>query len=366
MKKILGLFLVSIAFSVNAQQAELEKTISKLVYKTVDFDEIPGIIIGVIDNDSTYVFSYGETEKGNGVQPNKNTIFEIGSVSKVFTATLIQMAVNEGLLTYDTSLGSQLDMKHLHFNDQAITIKDLTTHFSGLPKLPFNFGVKEKSADDPYANYQRKDLIDFLSEYRPIRAIGEKYVYSHAGYAILSLILEKLSDQSFFDLLKEKIIKPLALENTTIKLSPTQKKHLAQGYSHAGNLARLWTSDSFAGAIGLKSTMNDLIKFVRMNLEISNKDMGASIGYMHEKQAVTEIPKVDIGMAWHRIFTRKKFFDVIAHSGVTNGHRTHISFVKETGTGVIVMSNSEKNQGGIGTMVLQILNYNYKRKGRAR
>ena len=362
---ILGCLLLISASSLTAQHRQLNRLVNYLVETEVDFDKTPGLVIGVIEGEAIHVYGFGETARGNNQRPDSNTVFEIGSVSKVFTASLLAKYVQEGTMHYSDSLRAYLDAQTSQLNPSvsAFSLLSLANHTSGLPRVPSNLGRQEKNPDDPYAYYSRANLWAFLTNYTPTMPAGNQYHYSHLGYALLTEVLEQHAKQSYPDQLNQHLFRTLAMQDTRVQLASAQASRLAQGYSVVGNPVPSWNADSFDGALGLKSTLSDLLKFMNMNLGNTHSTLGEMMHPLYEEQIETDIPKVSAGIGWHLFKPRKKrWYTVITHSGVTNGHRIYMGFVRETKTGVIVLSNSRNNLNGLGGYLLKSLNYNWRKR----
>lgn len=343
-----------------SQNKSLEKMLKRLIHTEVDMSKIPGMAVSIIDNDSTYFFSYGETKKGNDTPPALNDIWEIGSVSKVMTASLLSILVEEGVVSYDDPADKFLEELTLERNGIKITLENLVSHTAGLPKLPLNFGRRESNFKDPYAAYSEEHLITFLKSFN-FDLVKEEYQYSHVGYALLSVILERVTQKPFEALVNEKLLEPLGMKDTRIVLPEEASDRFVQGYSLLGQPANLWNFQVFGGAIGYKSTIQDLLKLLNMCLKDDHLDMRKMIEGTFEEQATTKIQKVKMARGWHIFQPRKNFYNVYAHSGVTDGFRTYIGFVEETHTAVAIITNSEATTEGIGAIILQVINRNWKR-----
>jgi len=361
-KLISALVLItSFCCQLTAQQnASLEKMLTRLIYTEVEMKKVPGMVVGVIDKDGTYVYGFKETKKGNEQKPTANTVWEIGSISKVFTASLLSIMVMEGTLTYDTPADQYLDELSLKRNGKQITVGQLVSHTAGLPKLPFNFGANESSKSDPYANYSKTDLLEFLSTFN-FELVKEEYQYSHVGFALLALVLESAGGAPFHQLVEDKLLKPLDMTDTRIELTAEQAGRMAQGYSLLGQPATPWNFQIFAGSIGYKSTATDLLKLLAVFLEDTHLDLGKTLGSTLKESAQTSIKRVWMAQGWHIFKPKKRFHNVYAHSGVTDGFRAYIGFVKESHTATVVLTNTEETNYGIGSIVLQAINKNWKR-----
>lgn len=356
----LASFILLLTVSVQAQNKSLNKLIHNVVRMGVDYEETPGLVIGVIDRDSSYVFSFGETERGNSQKPDGNTLYEIGSVTKVFTAALLPLLEKEGVLNTEDAVSEYFeDLSHLEYKEKDLSLRDLATHSSGLPRLPHNLGSKEKEAEQPYAHYTQQDLMQFLGKYQLTKPIGQKYAYSHTGYALLGETLGKATGEQYSSLLENYLFKPLAMNDTRIHLSDSQQERLAQGYSLVKAVPN-WKFQSFESAFGLKSSVNDLLKWLSMHLGDTNEDLENILKANCVEQLDTETVDVYMATGWHILRLNKRFPDVLVHSGVTNGHTAYISFVKETHTAVVVLGNSKKSLSELGLTILETINYNWK------
>jgi len=325
-----------------------------------DFKKTPGLVVGAINGDSTIIQTYGETTKGNQTKPSEKTIFEIGSCTKLFTASIIAILKEEGKLKYEDDVSKYLDK--LYFENKNITILDLLTHQSGFTRFPTYFGEEEENAHRPYDNYTYQLLEKYLKELQPKPREKRVYTYSHTNYIILTLIIEKITQQRLEYVLKEKLFKPLGMNDTKIKLTEIDKKRLATGYNILDNEAIYWNTEVFRGALGAKSTLHDLLIFTKAQLKSSDEILIQALQNMHDISKETTIKKVSSGLGWHHVQPKKRYYSFLAHSGATDGHQVYICFLKETKTAVVVMANSKHNLDGLGSYLLKMLNKKWKRK----
>ena len=348
--------------SANAQLTEnhLQKEINKIIYYDagINYDEVPGFIIGIVIEDSTYVFDFGSMDKKGTENINRDHIFELGGISKVFMASLVHLLAEEGVLSLDDDLNKYLneDQKNPNVN---VKISDILYHTTGFPRLPHGIGRKEKEANNPYAFYTNSDLFNFYTKYRAIED-DPKYQYSHVTFALLEIAIENIFQKSFGEVMKEKLFDPIDLENTGFDLSAAQKKQFAKGYNIIGNPSKAWRYGSFKGSVGLKSNLSDLLKFVKTNLGVENEELHRVLKAAHLCSEYTALDKnTYIASAWHVL--KKKHCDVVVHSGSTAGHRSFVGFVEKTKTGVVVLSNSENGMNSLGFHILRMLNNNWKK-----
>lgn len=347
---ILIVFCLILTTGLLAQEDDLRIEIDKIIrYDTeIDFKKTPGFIVSIIDNDDTYFFPFGRKNINEKNEISKDDIFEIGSVTKVFTSKLINILVKDGLIRIDDKFNRYLPEEWQNPRLENLTINDLLHHHSGLPKRPGFFGKKEKDSRSPYSNYQKYDLLRFYRDFIPD---GKTFEYSHTNYALLEIITENVSGKSFQDLLDEKIFKTLSMSNTFVDFPEKKENFLTPGYDRSRKLAGPWTFSSFKGSEGVKSTSSDLTKFVR-SLLTDSLFFTANPSESFNKQ-------LSIIMGWHAIHMND--FDILTHSGKTNGHNAFIALVRETNTAVIILSNSSIGAEDLGLQVLRMINYNWKR-----
>ncbi|MEM6722973.1 MAG: serine hydrolase domain-containing protein [Bacteroidota bacterium] len=366
-KLILYVFVVSLwaVFPFTGWSQDVGEKVAQVVeraaYYEVSFKKIPGISIAVYHEDSTFFFDYGEKVKGVDQSPDPNTVYEISSVTKVFTATLVNLLDQDGVLDLDDPVEKYIEDIELRFEDQPVRIRHLLNHTAGLPKQPFNFGSREKDPSNPYAFYAQSDLKHFLQQYNPVKAPGNEYQYSHVGYAILEWIIELASNESYETLLQRYIFQPIGLTSTSVDLNENMLARLAQGYDVSGDPTKPWNFMTYAGALGLKSTTQDLIRFAEALLN-EQGPYHPILLTMLEETVSTPVERVEAGMAWHLAETRKNFPRLVLHSGVSDGYQAYLAIIPEKKTAIAVLSNSEHSQKGLGGFILQLLFNNFKGK----
>lgn len=189
-----------------------------------------GIVVGVIDSSGRRIVSYGNLDSGDKRAVDGNTIFEIGSITKVFTSLLLADMVErkEVALTDPVSKYLPAEVKMPERNGRQITLEDLSTHTSGLPRLPSN--MKPKDPANPYADYSVEQMYQFLSGYQLTRDPGSQYEYSNLGGGLLGHVLARRAGTDYGTLVRTRICEPLGMNDTRITLSPEEKARFATGY----------------------------------------------------------------------------------------------------------------------------------------
>ena len=333
---------------------EIEKLIR---YDTeISFQEIPGFIIGLVDHDSVFVVPFGTAEKNNSLLINDTNRFQIGGLTKVFTAHLCQIMKQESIIDFELSINHYLPEKFQNIYFDKITVEDLLTHTSGLTGIPANMGSTESNLQNPYDNYSQENFADYLRNLRDLKYHGE-YNYSHMNYALLEIILEKETGMAYPVLLQKYILIPNAMIQTAAEDSP---RGLTPGYDRSGRLTPPWTFKSFIGSEGMVTTCRDLTLYIRNQMGDYQKS-SAFNALLEPRHKIKGTKKTQIAIGWH-LFSNKGSSGLYLHSGKTDAHAASIHFVPDTRTAVVLLTNSPGKMDGLATLVLRMLNNNWKRK----
>ncbi len=248
--------------SSNPLKTPLDRKVDSVLQAYITQVNTVGAVIGVLSGGKTYTYCYGEVKKGEAVLPDENTLYEIGSVSKTFTATLLAEFVEEGKLKLSDPVNQFLpdSIARLIFNSKPVTLESLSNHTSGLPRLPLNLYV---GADitNPYKHYDDNRLFGYLKAFKPYREPGAQYEYSNLAVGLLGVVLERISGKSYEVLLEEKICKPLAMQHTLLTLQKEDSAHFAKGYNGMGQPVASWEFKSLAAAGGIRSSVKDMLLY---------------------------------------------------------------------------------------------------------
>jgi CubicO group peptidase (beta-lactamase class C family) len=309
-----------------------------------------GIVVGLVDDKGARVITFGKPGKDSKQVLDGNSIFEIGSVTKVFTATLLADMVERGEVSLSDPISKYLPktLKTPTRDGKEITLFDLATQTSGLPRLPTNFTPKDPR--NPYADYSVDQLYAFLSGYTLTRGIGEKYEYSNLGVGLLGHILALRAGKDYETLVRKRICEPLNMSDTKISLTPEMQARLVTGHNPALIPVNNWDLPTLAGAGALRSTVNDMLKFVAANLGLKKSPLLAAMQRAQQSQRETGQPDLSIGLNWHIL--RKFDSEIVWHNGGTGGYHSFIGLDKKNRRGVVVLSNSANDIDDIGRHLL--------------
>ena len=341
-----------IAGSARAEIApETRARIDEIASAPVRNGEVPGIIVGVMQGSDRFVRGHGEIAVGSGVRPNASTVWEIGSITKTFTAMLLAIYVQRGVVQYNDPLQKYVPdwVKVPSYGGREIRLIDLATHTSGLPKDPHLGERRQLSVDEMYR---------MTSAYQLTRAPGERFEYSNWGFALLAHALERAAGQNYQQLVESEICVPLGLVDTRIELTPDEQARQAQGYGPGGmpkpHDNPTWPA--FNGAGALRSTMEDMMRYLGFNLGQMNTPLSALLPDLQRPLHAGGMPGTSVGLAWQMFRMGGTPNVVIWKNGAASGFFSYIGFVRNTGTGVVVIANRKAPVGRIAIKILRMLN----------
>jgi len=294
-----------------------------------------------------------------------DTLFEIGSISKTMTATVLAGLIRDDVLSIDDTLESILPKAKTSkakaskvrvptFKNDEITLRHVVTHTSGLPALPSN--MADADPLNPYARLSSKKLLASLSDVALTREPGSQFEYSNYAMMLLSLGLSHTSGKSFDELLSQYVFELLSMNNSvTSDISKTQ--HLATGHSQTGEEVPHWEfSQNLHGVGGIRSSMNDMIRYAKANLGVVQgpESTKANSLLSQTHQELMSLSGQSIGMNWFRanVAGRK----LIMHEGGTGGFSSLIAFDLASKQAVIVLADTSLTSlGGLGAIALHAL-----------
>lgn len=345
-KTILFLLLSSTVFGQkNALPEELTKSINERIATGTN----TSIVVGVIDKNGPQYYSFG-TKTIGGMPVDEHTIYEIGSVSKTFTATLLADNIIKGKMKADDPISQYLPATvHVPVysgGGAPITLGNLSDHTSGLPRMPTNFAPADPA--NPFADYTVERMYAFLSSYALTRAVGSEFEYSNFAVGLLGQIEALAAGKSYEEILAQVITDPLKMKETGITLSDKMKSNLAKGYS-MGQKVENWDLGSLQGAGAIRSSAHDMLIYLSANMGLTRTPLEAAMTLAHA-------PRHDkaggslTGLGW---FTEKgSQGDIIWHNGATGGYMSFAGFNVKTGKGVVVLTNTDSGVDDIGMHVL--------------
>tara|TARA_R110002033_G_scaffold95327_2_gene144425 strand:+ start:1951 stop:3072 length:1122 start_codon:yes stop_codon:yes gene_type:complete len=310
---------------INKKQSEL------LFDNTKSFPNNTQLSIALIKNGKIDFLGIARTDDTIRLIDNYKNAFEIGSITKVFTATLLSNFVNDQELKLDDNIQDYLDFKIK--SENRITFKELANHTSGIPRLPSNLNLLLVDQDNPYKDYDEEKLISYLTkEVELNQEPGIKYEYSNLGAGILGFELATISESSFESLLQEKIFTKYKMVNSTSTRENIKTK-LVKGLKPNGKTTSNWDFDVLAGGGAIFSTVEDLSKFALAQFDNTNKELALT-----HKTTFKVNDNMSIGLGWH-ILKRKNGGELIWHNGGTGGYTSSMALDLKNKNGIIILSN---------------------------
>jgi CubicO group peptidase (beta-lactamase class C family) len=324
-----------------APQFPADTVIRAILQERVAGKRSAGIVVGLVEPDGrTRIVAANERTHGEPVF-DAGTIFEIGSITKVFTASILADMVATGEVRLEDPVATLLPpgVRMPSRNGRQITLEDLSTQTSGLPRMPTNFAPKDPA--NPYADYTADRLFAFLSSYTLTRDIGAQYEYSNVGVGLLGEALARRAGVSYDQLVAARVLKPLGMTSTASTLTAAMKTRLAPGHTAAGALAPNWDLDALAGAGALRSTVEDMLKFLGANLNPASSPLAKRLTLTHAPRKEVTVG-LKIGLNWHIMIRPDR--QIHWHNGGTAGYRTWAGFDLANHRAAVVLTNS----GGAG------------------
>jgi serine-type D-Ala-D-Ala carboxypeptidase/endopeptidase len=310
-----------------------------------------GLVVGVRSPDGRHLAAYGSSETPGsdgsaGLTPNHrpldgDTVFEIGSITKVFTALLLADMVERGEVGLDDPVAKYLPSTmpggvSLAMHDsKPITLLDLATYTSGLPNMPDNFAPKDPA--NPYADYTVAQLYGFLNGFAPRIDPGTHYEYANLGFGLLGHALALRAGRSYEDLVVERICSPLGLDSTRITLSPSLRGRLAQGHDSGLDPVANWDLPTLAGAGALRSTANNLFTFLEACLGVRETPLAPVFARMLTVRR-RAWAQMDVAFGWFVVSRHDD--EIVWKDGETGGYSSFVGYSTKSRLASIVLSNA--------------------------
>jgi D-alanyl-D-alanine-carboxypeptidase/D-alanyl-D-alanine-endopeptidase len=324
------------------------------------------IVIGLADQRGNKIFSAGNLDNGTDRDVNGDTVFFIGSVSKTFTALLLQDAVERGEMKLDDPVAKYLptSIKMPTHGGKEITLLDLATHAAGFPINPDNMS----GADDKerYETYTAEKMYAFLSGYTLTRDPGTEFEYSNVGMALLGHVIALKAGMDFESLVVNRICHPLHMDSTCITLRPELKTRLAMGHNDSGKPSPPWQLQAYSPAGSIHSTANDLLKYVSANAGLAPSSMTPLMKETHvvrfkDSRGLSDVPGFGVfgrtAMDWvDRGAYQPPGMELLGHAGGAGSYHAWVGFDKKQRRGVVVLTTAnDVSPEAIGWTLLQRL-----------
>lgn len=307
-----------------------EPIVANTVYNLMSQNRVPGVAVALYINGRPYLYNFGVANVMTRQPVTENTIFEMGSITKTFTALLLGMEINEGKMhLQDSVIHFASSLQRLSGSVNYITLEQLATHTSSLPfELP------------DYIDTQQ-EFCTYLNRWRPMRPMGSTWAYSNIGFGLLGYMLEGATAETYDQLLHQRILNPLGMYHTEIEVPYQLEANYAQGYNWDGSPAKQWRHNDIIPAEGsLKTTSQDMLKYLMASLGVAGTPTDILSGIHVTCYAYVATRFGLQGLAWE-----KHLLDSLNSNGFIN--RTRVLFLRDSYANQVSMNDPSQYDNNV-------------------
>ena len=325
----------SVGMPLSSAQNLTDQWVEKAAAPLVDNRVADGLSVGYIEGKHYGIVHLGSSNQAKE-KANNLTVYEIGSISKVFTGLLLADAVSRGEINLNAAaaVANPAGIRLPSLDGRSIKWIDLSTHRSGLPRLPGNLAPTDTV--NPYREYDSKMAAAFLNEYKLPREPGKSQEYSNFGASVLGYLVAAKAGKSYEQLLRERIAEPLQMTDCTISLSSDQTKRLATPHDKFGSVTSPWTFADLPGAGGIHATMRDMMRFAKAQLTPPTGTLGEAIELAWKQHTKADKSGPAMGLGW----TIAGDGQTRWHNGQTGGSHSSLFINREIKCAVVLLSNT--------------------------
>jgi CubicO group peptidase (beta-lactamase class C family) len=340
------LVIVGIAFSCSQdtpEPAKAEEAINNIVMPYILLGADVGVIVGTINDGKKTIYSFGEKVLGSNEKITSQSVLEIASLTKLYTAVALADMVLKGEMNLDDPIEKYLpaSLQVPHYQGKKITLLHLANHTSGFPRFATN---ADKDVYNEYKGYTEQKMYDFISSYTLSREPGAQFEYSGVGYGLLGQILSYKNNSDYETMITERLLQPLNMPHTTITFTPDQNKNLVLGYN-GNKQVESWSQymqNIVQGTGALISSMDDQLIFLEANMGLSNTPLYDAMLLSHKLTFTNNGDyTTGIGLGWN--IYQKGSHNFTWKNGGNGSYSSFMGFDKDSGTGVVILVNSSLN-----------------------
>lgn len=327
-----AVFSAAVLTAAPLSPADLDQEVAPLLEQRL----VQAVSLGVVQPTGTIAKHFGQLSPANATAPTDDTAYEIGSLTKVFTALLLADAVVRGEVTLATPLTRLLpaDVVLPAGAGERITLQMLATHTSGLPRIPPEIPTDDYT--NPYARYTEADLWTTLRHLKLDFEPGTRASYSNLAAGLLGTLLARQAGCTYEELLRTRLLVPLGMTHTSVQLDPAQRARVAPPFTADGQPWHAWDFAALAGAGGVRSTLADLMRFADALLHPERTPLGPAIALAWAPQAVTApVSPGGQALGWMIAGDRETRW----HNGMTGGYHAALFVNREQGVAVVWLAN---------------------------
>ena len=351
-----SLLLPRYNYAADANRANLEKVVAHAIRPVMERYRVPGMAVGIVVKGRNYVYDYGTASKATGRAVTSNTLFEIGSISKTFTATLAAYAQVNGKLALTDMASKHLPSLRGSAFD-LVSLLNLGTHTSG--------GLPLQVPDDIANNAQ---LMAYFQSWKPTYPPGTYRIYANTGIGMLGMIAAKSMNEDFVTLMEGKIFPELGMKNTYLNVPKAQTVNYAEGYTATDTPVRMTPGVLASEAYGIRTNVGDLLRFVEANMRMLDLDGKLQRAITDTHTGYYRVGAMIQDLVWEQYQYPVKLQDMLAgnspklifeanpvipidpplqskddvlinKTGSTNGFAAYVAFAPGRKMGVVILAN---------------------------
>lgn len=308
----------------------------------------PGLVVAIVDDSGSRVVAYGRVLRGSEEPVTGESVFEVGSVTKVFTSLLLAQMAEAGEVRLDDVIAKFVPPSVKSPRTRQVKLLHLSRHTAGFPLFPDN--VRPVDPLNPRDVYSSQALFEFVNRYSTAHVPGTFHLYSNVGPALLAELLARRGKVDFETALRRRILEPLRMRRTGLALTPELRAAHALGHTREGRPLPLGDVRGLLGAGSLRTTGNDMARFLAANLGLADSSLAAAMRSTHETGADHQMPDLHMGLGWfHSTILDTR---LVVHGGATDGFNAYVGLDLAGRRGVAVLANSEHEVQNLATHLL--------------
>jgi len=304
----------------------VDQIISEFMHKQA----ISGVALALIDGESEHTISYGVAYARTQSPVTEHTIFELASVTKVFTTTALALHVLKGDMALDDPITNYIPaLSNQHGAIKKVTLLELATHTSSFPRV----------GGDWHLGGARKIFL-FLEKWHPEVKIGTRYAYSNLAFGLLGYALENVEKKTYEEVIRENILLPLGMESTFTQVPSSHASEYAQGYTYKGKIAKRRQPGNIPGSGALRSTSKDMLQFLKANMGLAGPEKLQEAMKFAQKPYYKVRDHFEMGLGWQR--SEYEGTLIIDKNGGLAGFTSYIGWIPGKRLGVVILTNKGK------------------------
>ena len=332
-----------------AQAFPTDETVREILRQRVEVaGRGVGYVVGMAERSRTRVVSYGQAARGSGRLVDGDTVFQVGSVTKVFTSLLLAEMAGRGEVRLDDPIALYVPPAVRTRRAKEITLLQLSRHTAGFMTFPDEPAAS--GAEDPGDGYTNQQMFASVDRHPMRAAAGVDHAYSSFGAALLGELLARRAGTDFESAVRARIFEPLGMTRSGFALTPELRAAHAVGHTSGGSPRRMTEARGMLGSGSLRSTANDLLRFVQAHLGLRESSLAPALRATQRTEADRQRPDLPMGLGW--FYFELPGRRILHHGGATPGFRAYVAIDLERTRGVVVLANSDNDVTNLGKHLL--------------